>query len=247
MACSKYHCRITVLCVPIFIIIHLHSTFYHVPGHWQGKTPCGQTGWKGDFREVLTTCCSTMKCCTPRHSFPFTESLGFICPTHHGAEKRDAVSVLFLWCLMMAWDFDLWVILDRFLSWKQLNLGNACWTFVVLSSWIQRRGVDMHQFHRPLNLRHLRDSIGGSMMQSFPESWSLLAHVFSRTCVDMLQWLNALGVCIVGSLFDVILLEVLILHKPLENFNLMNARRVLDLLRQRKGDTESGLSTAKYR
>lgn len=64
---------------------------------------------------------------------------------------------------------------------------------------------------------------------------------------DMLQWLNALGVCIVGSLFDVILLEVLILHKPLENFNLMNARRVLDLLRQRKGDMESGLSTAKYR
>ena len=64
---------------------------------------------------------------------------------------------------------------------------------------------------------------------------------------DMLQWLNALGVCIVGSLFDVILLEVLILHKPLENFNLMNARRVLDLLRQRKGDMESGLSTPKYR
>ena len=63
----------------------------------------------------------------------------------------------------------------------------------------------------------------------------------------MLQWLNTLGVCIVGSLFDVILLEVLILHKPLENFNLMNARRVLDLLRQRKGDMESGLSTAKYR
>ena len=188
-----------------------------------------------------------MKCCTPRHSFPFTESLGFICPTHRGAEKRDAVSVLFLWCLMMAWDFDLWVIFDRFLSWKQLNLGNACWTFVVLSSWIQRRGVDMHQFHRSLNLRHLRDSIGGSMMQSFPESWSLLAHVFSRTCVDMLQWLNTISVCIVGSLFDVILLEVLILHKPLENFNLMNARRVLDLLRQRKGDTESGLSTAKYR
>lgn len=104
-----------------------------------------------------------MKCCTPRHSFPFTESLGFICPTQHGAEKRDAVSVLFLWCLMMACDFGLWVILERFLSWKQLNLGNACWTFVVLSSWIQRRGVDMHQFHRPLNLRHLRDSIGGSI------------------------------------------------------------------------------------
>lgn len=29
--------------------IHLHSTFCHVPGHWQGETPCGQTGWKGDF------------------------------------------------------------------------------------------------------------------------------------------------------------------------------------------------------
>lgn len=29
---------------------------------------------------------------------------------------------------------------------------------------------------------------------------------------------------------------MLILHKPLENFNLMNARRVLDLLRQREGE-----------
>ena len=66
-------------------------------------------------------------------------------------------------------------------------------------------------------------------------------------CLTCSNGLNALGVCIVGSLFDVILLEVLILHKPLENFNLMNARRVLDLLRQRKGDMESGLSTAKYR
>lgn len=244
VACSKYHCRITVLCVPTFIYI-LHFAMSLAIG--RVKLHVVKQDERVIFFEVLTTCCSTMKCCTPRHSFPFTESLGFICPTHHGAEKRDAVSVLFLWCLMMAWDFDLWVILDWFLSWKQLNLGNACWTFVVLSSWIQRRGVDMRQFHRPLNLRHLRDSIGGSMMQSFPESWSLLAHVFSRTCVDMLQWLNALGVCIVGSLFDVILLEVLILHKPLENFNLMNARRVLDLLRQRKGDTESGLSTAKYR